>query len=67
MPDVVAITRQTPFNELPEYLRVDEVAAWLGCGRGLAYRLVEDGTLPSVRLGRLVRVRRDGLIKVAKR
>jgi excisionase family DNA binding protein len=65
--DAVAdITRQTPLEDLPEYLRVSEVAAWLGIGRGLAYSLVEQGKLPSVKLGRLVRVRREGLAVMKK-
>ena len=55
------ITRQTPLNELPELLRVEEAAAYLGIGRGLAYELARQGTLPSVRLGRLLRIKRDGL------
>jgi excisionase family DNA binding protein len=55
------ITRNTPLRELPELLRVEEAAAWLGIGRGLAYDLARRGDLPTVRLGRLVRVRRDGL------
>jgi len=37
-------------------LTVEEVARRLGIGRSLAWRLVRSGELPSVRLGRLVRV-----------
>lgn len=37
-------------------LTVEEAARRLGIGRSLAWRLVRDGELPSVRLGRLVRV-----------
>ena len=37
-------------------LTVEEVAQRLGIGRTLAWRLVRSGDLPSVRLGRLVRV-----------
>lgn len=37
-------------------LTVEEVAQRLGIGRSLAWRLVREGQLPSVRLGRLVRV-----------
>jgi excisionase family DNA binding protein len=60
------IDRFTPLSELPELLRVDEAAAWLGIGRGLAYELVRRGDLPSTKLGRLVRVRRDGLAEAVK-
>lgn len=37
-------------------LTVEEAAQHLGIGRSLAWRLVRQGALPSVRLGRLVRV-----------
>lgn len=37
-------------------LTVEEAAHRLGIGRSLAWRLVRSGELPSVRLGRLVRV-----------
>ncbi|MBM3820277.1 MAG: helix-turn-helix domain-containing protein [Acidimicrobiia bacterium] len=59
---VPGVTRQTPLEDLPELLRVEEAARWLGIGRGLAYELARRGDLPSVRLGRLLRIRRDGLV-----
>ncbi len=37
-------------------LTVEEAARRLGIGRSLAWRLVRRGDLPSVRLGRLVRI-----------
>lgn len=42
-------------------LTVEEAARRLGIGRSLAWRLVRNGDLPSVRLGRLVRVPRRSL------
>lgn len=42
-------------------LTVEEAARRLGIGRTLAWRLVRSGDLPSVRLGRLVRVPRGAL------
>lgn len=42
-------------------LTVEEAARQLGIGRSLAWRLVQEGELPSVRLGRLVRVPRGEL------
>jgi excisionase family DNA binding protein len=60
------ITRTTPVEALPELLFVHEAAAWLGVGRSLIYELVKTGELPSVRLGRLVRVKRDGLVAMLK-
>ena len=55
------ITRQTPLTALPELLRVEEVAAYLGVGKGIVYEMVRRGDLPSLRLGRLVRIKREGL------
>ncbi len=37
-------------------LTVEEAARRLGIGRSLAWRLVRRGDLPSIRLGRLVRI-----------
>ena len=37
-------------------ITVEEAARRLGIGRSLAWRLVRSGELPSVRLGRLVRI-----------
>lgn len=42
-------------------LTVEETAKMLGIGRSLTWRLVQEGRLPSVRLGRLVRVPRAEL------
>ena len=43
-------------------LTVDEAAAMLGISRGLAYELVRQGRLPSVRLGRRILVPRAALV-----
>ena len=43
-------------------LRAPEVAAMLGISRALAYRWIMDGTLPSVRIRRAVRVPRAALL-----
>jgi excisionase family DNA binding protein len=59
------ITRTTPKDSLPELLFVEEAAVWLGIGKTLCYDLVKSGKLPSVRLGRLVRVKREGLLRFA--
>jgi excisionase family DNA binding protein len=42
----------------PAMLSPEELAIYLGCGRTYAYGLVADGSIPSVKLGRLRRVRR---------
>jgi excisionase family DNA binding protein len=59
----ITITRQTPFEALPEFLSVEEFRAYVGVGRSLAYELIRSGYLPAVRFGRLVRVPKAGLQK----
>lgn len=44
-------------------LRVTEVAEVLGISRATAYKLMADGTLPVVKIGRSVRVPTDALQK----
>ena len=44
-----------------EYLKVTEVAEVLRIARGRAYELVGSGEIPSVRIGRSVRVSRKEL------
>ncbi len=60
------VTRSTPASDLPELLSVEEVAAFCGIGRSLAYSLVARGELPSVRLGRLVRVPRAAILAMVE-
>ena len=45
-----------PFAPERILLRVEEVAVSLGIGRTQAYELVHSGEIPSIRIGRLVRV-----------
>jgi excisionase family DNA binding protein len=56
------ITRNTPADELPEYLSPHEVSAWLGIGRSVTYELIRTGRLPSVRWGRQIRIPRKAVV-----
>jgi excisionase family DNA binding protein len=47
---------------LPPVLTVAETAAFLRIGRSACYELVRTGAIPSVRLGRLIRIPRDALM-----
>jgi excisionase family DNA binding protein len=60
----VTISRRTPLLQVPELLRAEEAASCLVISRTLAYQLVQRGDLPTVRFGRLLRVRRDRLLGV---
>lgn len=48
-------------DEKQEWLKVPEVANELRIARGRAYELVASGEIPSVRIGRSVRVNRREL------
>jgi excisionase family DNA binding protein len=55
-------TGLSPF--VPLLLRGREVATLIGCSRAMAYRLMQRGVLPTVRVpgGKTVRVPREALI-----
>ncbi|OUO83626.1 hypothetical protein B5F44_15265 [Gordonibacter urolithinfaciens] len=45
----------------PAWLGVSDVQRYLGISRPLVYRLIHEGTIPSIRLGRAIRVSRTAL------
>jgi excisionase family DNA binding protein len=51
----------------PLLLRGGEVAETLGISRALAYRWMQNGTLPTIRVSRSVRVPHDGLLRWIER
>jgi excisionase family DNA binding protein len=56
------VHRYTRAANLPDWLRVEETAAWLGIGRDMAYSLVRTGELPAVSLGRRIIIPRSRLL-----
>lgn len=44
----------------PGTMTVEQAAKWLGIGRSLAYRMVNEGKIPTIRMGRRI------LVPVAK-
>jgi len=44
-----------------EYITVNELTEWLGIGKTKAYDLVQRGELPSVRIGRAIRIPTQGV------
>jgi excisionase family DNA binding protein len=54
----------SPLEDLPAVLTVDEVAALLRTGRTATYEAVRRGDLPSLRVGRKVRIPRDRLLEL---
>ena len=54
-------------EELTEYLMSpEELGKFLGLGRTYTYRLLAEGEIPSVRIGRLRKVRRTDAEKFVK-
>ena len=53
--------REQQEGYLAEWLSVPQLAKTLGIGLTTAYRLVNDGVIPSVRIGKYLRVKPDEL------
>ena len=53
-------------NELPVMLTVQDVAAFLRISKNTAYNFVNSGVIPSVKVGRQVRVYREDIIRYIK-
>jgi len=53
--------RFSQLEDLPIVLSVSELSQVLGIGKNTAYTLVNDGTIPSVRVGRQIRISRTAL------
>ena len=51
------------FNQDPDVLTVQQVAEALRIGRGAAYKLVNERTIGSVRIGNKIRVPKQCLIE----
>lgn len=51
------------FDTMPITLTVRDIADTLAIGRNTAYTLVNEGVLPSVRIGTQIRVPRDAFIR----
>lgn len=50
-----------PRRTAPQLLTVEAVRSRLQCSRAMAYGLISGGALPSVRIGRALRVSEDDL------
>jgi len=54
-------------QDLPEILTVQEAAKFLRLKRSTAYELVRQGVIPSMRLGRQIRIPKAGIEKLIAR
>ena len=50
-------------DNCPALLTVPELATVLRIGRNTAYRLIDDGTIPAIKIGRQIRVYREDVIR----
>ena len=54
-------------ESLPLLLTVGEMASVLRIGRNSAYQLVKDGNIPSIHVGRSIRIPRNALVQFMER
>ena len=63
----VMVTPQTPLEDLPQFLTVEEWRTFMRIGRSSAYDLIRQGILPVIRLGRTVRISREAVMRLIDR
>lgn len=54
-------------DNCPALLTVPELATVLRVGRNTAYRLIDAGTIPAIKIGRQIRVYREDVIRFVSR
>lgn len=57
------ITRHTRYENLPEFLTVDECRAYLALSRSAIYDMLRRGVIPHRRFGRILRIHRSALLE----
>jgi excisionase family DNA binding protein len=61
-PETLIITRQTPVEDLPQLVRVEEAATWTDSSDWMIRESIRHGQLAHVRLGKLIRIPRAALV-----
>jgi excisionase family DNA binding protein len=61
------VTSQTPIEDLPQFLTVEEWRTFMRIGRSSAYDLIRQSILPVIRLGRTVRISREAVMRFIDR
>ena len=51
------------FPNIPAVLTVEELAKYLHVGRNTAYNLVKSGEIPSIKIGRQIRIASDDVYR----
>lgn len=57
-------TQQIEIEQLPDVMKVDEVAKFLRINRGLVYEMVRQKKIPAIRLGRAIRIPKLAVVKL---
>jgi len=55
------VSRNTAFEDLPEWLTPDETRTYLGLGRSTMYDLIRRNEVPYKKFGRIIRIPRTAL------
>jgi excisionase family DNA binding protein len=63
VPKPIMVTPQTPLEDLPQFLTVEEWRTFIRIGRSSAYDLIRQGLVPVVRWGRTVRISREVVMR----
>ena len=63
MPKPMIVTPQTPIEDLPQFLTVEEWRTFMRIGRSSAYDLIRQGLVPVVRWGRTVRISHEAVMR----
>jgi excisionase family DNA binding protein len=67
VPKPIIVTPQTPIEDLPQFLTVEEWRTFMRIGRSSAYDLIRQGLVPAVRWGRTVRIPREVVMRCIDR
>jgi excisionase family DNA binding protein len=67
VPKPVIVTPQTPLEDLPQFLTVEEWRTFMRIGRSSAYDLIRRGLVPVIRWGRSVRISREVVMRLVDR
>lgn len=54
------------FSEYPDVVTVEQMAQMLGVGRKTAYKIVNDGLIPCLMVGRIYRIPKQNILKYLK-
>ena len=58
---MVEVNRLSRFDDLPDWLEVRDVRAYLGLGRAATYELIRAGEIPHKRFGRKIRIPKEAV------